>query len=104
MRSNGKIWYAKISGGGLDANGEPIPSKEEWSEAVECAITTNNDTRKGKYEDGEFRQASFTVLIEGYPEESPKRVKLERYGEPLGEYRVLTVTPLPMVGRTQFMV
>lgn len=104
MRSNGKIWYAEISGGGVDGNGEPIPSKEMWSEAAECAITTNNDTRKGKYEDGEFRQASFTVLIEGTPEVYPTRVKLERYGEPLGEYRILSVTPLPMVGRTQFMV
>lgn len=104
MRSNGKIWYAEISGGGVDGNGEPITSKEEWSEAVECAITTNNDTRKGKYEDGEFRQASFTVLIEGTPEKCPTRVKLERYGEPLGEYRILSVTPLPLVGRTQFMV
>lgn len=106
MRTNGTIQYEVVIGGGVNQYGEPIPAEQGWSDPVECAITTVSDSRLGKYEDGEFRQASFMVGIEGELSAytAIKRVKLVRYGEQLGEYRIISVSPLPSVGRTSILV
>ena len=64
MRTNGTLQYQQLSVGGIDADGEPIASVETWSDAIACSIKTNSDNRKGVYEDGEFRVASFLVLLE----------------------------------------
>lgn len=90
--------------GGLNEWGEVADTAQStWSVPIPCSIKTNSDTRKGKYEDGEFRQASFLILVEVMPFPHV-RVKLERHGEELGEYRVLSSEPLTTVGRTQIMV
>lgn len=103
MRTNGTLKYQITTEGGLNEFGEPIKAQTTWSEATPCSIKTNKDTRKGKYEDGEFRQASFIILIE--LEKFPhNRIKLERLGEDLGEYSILSAEPLTTVGRTQIMV
>ena len=103
MRTNGFLRYESISGGGLNEYGEPISAQSSWSDPLPCSIKTNSDTRKGKYEDGIFRQASFLILIElkAFPH---LRISLERNGEDLGEYDVLSSEPLTTVGRTQIMV
>lgn len=103
MRTNGYIQYEVLSGGGINEFGEAITPISEWSEPIPCSIKTNSDNRKGKYEDGEFRRASFTILVElmSFPH---NRIKLERYGEQLGEYRVMSAEPLTSVGRTQILV
>ena len=104
MRHNGNLAY-QIQGnnGQLNEYGEPIAASVEWSDPIPCSIKTNSDTRKGKYEDGEFRMDSFTILIER-TEFNADRIKLERLGEELGEYRILSVEPLATVGRIQIMV
>lgn len=103
MRTNGILRYEVVREGGVDEYGEVIAPSSEWSEPVPCSIKTNSDNRKGKYEDGEFRQASFTVLVELTPFPYV-RVSLQRSGEELGEYRVLSSEPLTSVGRTQIIV
>ncbi len=108
MRTNGKLQYQTLSQGGVDVNGEPIAQTASWSDAIACNIKTNSDNRKGVYEDGEFRVASFTVLLEADPRlklSDIKRVKLMRNGdEALGEYRVISSEPLLTQGRIQIMV
>lgn len=103
MRINGLLRYEILSDGGIDEFGEVIAPTSEWSEPIPCSIKTNNDNRKGVYEDGEFRQASFTVLVELMPFPH-NRIKLERYDEQLGEYRIMSAEPLTSVGRTQILV
>lgn len=103
MRTNGILRYEVVREGGVDEYGEVIAPSSEWSEPIPCSIKTNSDNRKGKYEDGEFRQASFTVLVELTPFPYG-RVSLQRSGEELGEYRVLSSEPLTSVGRTQIIV
>ena len=105
MRYNGVLQYQIVSQSEeLDEYGEIATEQSvSWSEEIPCSIKTNKDTRKGKYEDGEFRQASFNILIEGSSIDA-NRVKLSRLGEDLGEYRVLSVEPLTTVGRVQIMV
>ena len=107
MRTNGTLQYQKLSTGSVDDNGEPIAPTEAWSEEIACSIKTNSDNRKGVYEDGEFRVASFLILLEADAKqqfESIKRIKLKRGSELLGEYRVLCSEPLVTQGRFQITV
>lgn len=107
MRTNGTLQYQILSQGGIDANGEPIAPTETWSDAVSCSIKTNSDNRKGAYEDGEFRMASFIILLEEDAKKNYigiKRIKLMRDTEELGEYRVICSEPLVTQGRFQIMV
>lgn len=105
MRYNGFLQYQIVKKSEeLNEYGEVATGQTTtWSDELPCSIKTNNDTRKGQYEDGEFRQASFTVLLEVSPIDA-KRVKLSRLGEALGEYRVLSVEPLASVGRIRITV
>lgn len=105
MRKNGSISFEQTQEGGKNEWGEPIPAVTEWSEPVFCSIKTNSDNRKGKYEDGNFRQASFVILME--TQELPSgvsRVKLTRYTEDLGEFDIISIEPILTLGRLQILV
>lgn len=84
--------------------GELVESTSLWSEPIPCHIKTNSDNRRGKYEDGEFRQASFTILTEQMDNLSFNRVRLERQGEDLGEYGVMNAENIESRNRTQILV
>ena len=103
MRTNGTLRYEILINGGVNEYGEPVPARSEWSEPIDCSIKTNSDNRIGRYEDGVFRMASFTIMIElaKFPYNS---IKLERLGEYLGEYKILNAEPLTSVGRTKITV
>lgn len=104
MRTNGTLQYEILTDGGLNEYGEVDTSAQStWSDPIPCSIKTNSDTRKGVYEDGEFRQASYLILIE-LENFTYKRIRLKRFDEDLDEYRVLSSEPLTTVGRTQIMV
>lgn len=103
MRTNGTLRYEIPIGGGINEYGEPIPAHSEWSEPIDCSIKTNSDNRIGRYEDGVFRMASFTIMIE-IAEIPYNSVKLERLGEYLGEYQIINVEPLTSVGRIRITV
>lgn len=105
MRYNGTLKYQTLTENEqVNEYGEPVAAQVSWSDPLPCSIKTNSDTRKGKYEDGEFRHASFTVLIEYREGFAAERVKLERLGEDLGEFQVISVEPLTTVGRIQIIV
>jgi len=104
MRANGTLKYLTLTESDLNDYGEISGSaSQEWSDAIPCSIKVNSDTRKGTYEDGEFRQASYVILIE-LSQFNAERIKIERLGEDLGEHRVLSVEPLISVGRVQILV
>lgn len=84
--------------------GELVESTSLWSEPIPCHIKTNSDNRRGKYEDGDFRQASFTILTEQMDNLSFNRVRLERQGEDLGEYGVMNAENIESQNRTQILV
>lgn len=104
MRINGTLQYQILTPGKVNEFGEPTPAKVEWSEPVECQITTNSDNRKGVYEDGEFRMASFLVHLEARHSKDFERIRLVRHTENLGEYRIMSREPLTSVGRIKIMV
>lgn len=105
MRYNGKLWYEVIPEQTFNEYGELVTGEASWSEAVDCSISTNSDTRKGTYEDGQFRMSSFTVLTELLSTAiSFSRVKLQRLGEDLGEYQVISVEHITTQNRTKIIV
>lgn len=105
MRYNGTIQFEQTSTGGINEYGEPIPAKTEWGEPIKCSIKANSDTRKGIYEDGKFRQASYVVLIETRTLPGGiQRTRLKRFTENLGEHDILNIEPLLSVGRIQILV
>lgn len=105
MRKNGTICFEITSDGGKNEWGEQLPATTGWSEPINCSIHANSDTRKGKYEDGKFRQASYVILIETTVLPiGIKRLKLSRYTENLGEHDILNIEPLLTVGRIQILV
>ena len=94
----------------MNEYGEPVEPAIAWSDPMQCSIKTNTDTRRGRYEDGLFRQASFVVMIERNAHRDIdviadiKRVRLVRGSESLGEYFVMSVVPAESVGRVQIDV
>lgn len=105
MRKNGTIQYETTTPGGLNDWGEPIAATTAWSAPIGCSIHANTDNRKGRYEDGKFRQASYVVLIENNPlPENIKRITIKRRAEDLGEHDILCIEPLSTVGRIQILV
>lgn len=104
MRYNGHLQY-QIQGESKENEfGELVESESYWSDPKPCHIHTNNDNRKGKYEDGVFRQSSFTILCEQLDNLSFNRVRLVRQGEELGEYGVMNAENLESQNRTQITV
>lgn len=73
MRTNATIQFSLGSGVDYDENGIPITTEGEWSEPIDCNAKAISDTRRGRYEDGVFRQSSYSVLLEG------KYLTRERY-------------------------
>lgn len=105
MRKNGSISYETATPGGTNEWGEPIPATTGWSDPIDCSIKANSDTRKGRYEDGVFRQASYVVLIEAQTLPTGiKRLRLTRHTEDLGEHDILNIEPLLTAGRIQILV
>lgn len=111
MRINGLIFFrlhiaSSDNGGNLNEYGEVAPISEEWSDGFPCSISTNNDNRRGKYVDGQFRQCSFTILLEDSLNccDSISRVRLQRGCDNLGEFQVQSAERLSSVGRIKIIV
>ena len=80
MRYNGSLKCQTLTGNEqMNEYGEPVAAQVSWGDPVPSSIKTNSDTRKGKYEDGEFLMASFTILIEFFAGFAADRVKLDVY-------------------------
>lgn len=130
MQTNGTISPAIISHS-ENEYGEISTSQVMWGTAIHCAIVTNADTRIGKYEDGEFRMSAYKVLIDtttpffqAVTDENNavavttewdaivvnskqfnfERVRLTRYDEYLGEFRVQRYNIFPRMGRIELLL
>ncbi len=101
---NGTLQYAIVTGGGLDAIGDPIPVVTSWSDPVDCLIITNTRNDKGTYQDGKFTQMAYVVHIDKQPFDA-KRVRLTNdRGIELGEFQVQDVQFLDLVRRVKITV
>ena len=130
MQTNGTISPAIIAQQ-TNEYGEIVESSTAWGKAVHCSIVTNTDNRIGKYEDGEFRMSAFSILIDidttyyaplateqddivlttdwdvivvQTKQFNFERVRLTRYEESLGEFRVQNYEYFPRMGRIRINV
>ena len=104
MRTNGYIIVLSAPGASLDEYGEVEFPEAQWGDPIPAHIRTNRDNRTEKGEVGEYRDASYTVLVERAIPLDIKTVKLERYGEELGEFDIRSIEPVPGQNRVQITV
>lgn len=105
MRENGTLRYKTLyNNTPIDSNGDPLAASAYWSAAIPCLVRTISDTRKAKYEDGEYRKMSFEVLVETAHAFNASAIQLERKGESLGEFSIISMEELPTVGRIRIYV
>lgn len=105
MNTNGYLKYSILTGGGINKKGEPVKSEESWSDPIPCQIVTNTHNHNGKYEDGKFTVASYTVLLKkGACELTITKVSLSRHGVELGVFQVQNIEEFPKVGRIKIIV
>lgn len=60
---NGVAIFKKQSSVTFDDNGHPLPSVAELLEVV-CNITTLSENKKGTYEDGRYKNCTYSILID----------------------------------------
>lgn len=102
--SNGTYSFLSIvDGGGTDELGRPIQPKAEWSIPRPCQIQTASENRMARNDDGVYTKASFILLVDLQPFPY-ERIKLERMGENLGEFDVISAEPLEAVQQTKVVV
>jgi len=49
--------------GGFNDDGEPIASSVDWSKEIECTYQANTLNNRGRYEDGNFTQSTYTIIV-----------------------------------------
>lgn len=47
----------------LDSNGLPIPAATDEPVSVICTVTTLSEDRKGRYDDGRYRNCTYSVTL-----------------------------------------
>ena len=104
MIVNGSLYYLVSGGIELDSDGDPISVTPVWSSAIPCQLVPIRNSNKGKYEDGQFSQSSYEIII--MPMDfTAKTVSLVDNNEgALGEYRVQDIEFLDVVKRVKITV
>jgi hypothetical protein len=92
------------TGSGMDANGYPVEPSGDWLAPVSCLVTSAHINYLAQSQnENVYVDASYTVLIESDSEniaslKAGERVKIERFGCDLGEFSVIKVEPLHVIG------
>ena len=108
MKTNGYITVLTDPGATLNDYGEVQYSGSEWSDPIPALIKTESEDRTRQYgNEGEYSEASYTVLLETMGRVIPteiKTVKLTRHSEELGEFTVRSMEYVPGHGRMRITV
>ena len=102
--TNGTLQYKTRTAGGFDTNGNPIPATGTWSDPIDCFIQTNQHSNKGKYQDGKFIIAAYTVLIESQEIDTDRVWLITDKGKDMGEFAVQDIRFMDTVGRVKITV
>jgi hypothetical protein len=109
MVNNGFISFITETGGGFDANRNPIPATKVNSIYVPC--NTNVVTREYRvYSDGQFKQAQYSVYVDSYlirtfDLSALKEIELQdKNGVNLGKFQVQNKETLVLSGQLKIVV
>lgn len=102
--ANGYISAKIKTGGGLDANGNPVLPSVDFGDPIPCNIKTNKNSLIGKSNGNTFTVASYEILIEanGYEEGTVQLTDLS--GKAIGEFPIMEIEPLYAVGMVKITV
>ena len=104
--ANGTIEFKRKSGGGIDPEtGHPIPVREYWSCPIPCQFIPN-ENRQARTSDGEhYHHYTHEVLVEEMQVCVTEQVLLRnRCGEAIGEYSIISVSPLEAVSELRIII
>ncbi|MDR2765130.1 MAG: hypothetical protein LBB90_08885 [Tannerella sp.] len=100
---NGTICAKVETGGGLDANGNPVKPVSDWGFQILAYIKTNRYSELGVSDGNSFRIASYEVLIDEQPFRA-SHVKLATKDRILGEFPVMQIEKMSAVGAVKILV
>lgn len=106
---NGTIRFKRKAGGGLDsATGYPIAPTTSWSDALDCQFVPTSQNLQAKSQGEPTARRGYAIYIEGYERcvfGIGEQIALyDRDGHAVGEYSILSVTPLRAVDQTRLDV
>ncbi len=102
---NGFITPKIKTGGGEDANGNPVRPSSDWGKPISCNIKVNKNSLVGRSNGNAFTVASYEILVEATEWEA-ETVKLAySSGKSLGEFSLLSEPEiLQAVGMVKLLV
>lgn len=106
---NGTLRYATtMIGGDLDEYGNPVPANEADINEVPCTITALTENRKGKYEDGQYKNSAYSVtcdLEKVGNSFNPKTIQLtHEFKGYLGDFQVQRIEYYKLTGTVEIWV
>ena len=89
--------------------GEEVASEpqSDWSDPIRCSVQTTRNDNVRRTADNVERVCSFIVLLpasSGFDFRNRNKVRLERHGEDLGEFEVITSELVQTQGRIKLVV
>ena len=106
---NGTLRFASATAGGdLDEHGNPVPATDADMNEVQCTINVSQENRSGSYEDGRYKNYSYSVTcnLEDVGETfNPRTVQLvhENKGN-LGDFQVQRIEYYKLTGTVEIWV
>lgn len=102
--ANGYIEVKMEAGGGLDEDGNPVPTEFTWGDKIPCRYTPNRNSLLGKTNGNSFIVAMYVILIERQPFTGEQLRLTGVNGEDLGEFSILWVETLDAVDALKITV
>lgn len=103
--TNGTVQFKQKTGGGIEpATGYPISASSTWSEAVPCCWNVISLNLLAKANNEHYKDAQYTLFIEGNSLPSEQLKLTDNNGNVLGEFSVTSYEYLDTKGVMQIIV
>lgn len=101
---NGTIQALTSAKSTINDDGDPVTVPDAWGDPINCNIRTTKHDKKGIYEDGEFIQASYEILLDMQTFEADKIRVINNRSKVLGEFEIQDIQFLDKVQRVKIVV
>lgn len=101
---NGYIQAIIRTGGGLDEDKYPIPTREEYGERIPCNILLNKKNKLASANGSPFVDVNYEVLIEPIPFPHERVRLITQFERVLGDFSVISIEYLEHVRAIQILV